>query len=144
VKTAPHLGHLIFASFETLAHPKANNANTANNIKMLTHFLITVHLLSSSFKKLQRKRRIPKTDIKNPFLCQAKNINFFLPFGNSLPHFFFFGLAFFVAFFALGFFIPHDFVPHAMGSSPPFLFYIDLFISFKLIFVKVFLMDINI
>jgi hypothetical protein len=122
VKTAPHLGHLIFASFATLAHPKENTANTANNIKMLTHFLITLHLLSSSFRKLQGENRIPKTDIKNPFLCQAKKINFFPPLGNPSAYFFFFGLAFFVAFFALGFFIPHDFVPHAIGSSPPFPF----------------------
>jgi len=35
---------------------------------MLTHFLITIHLLSSSFKKLQEKEfRIPKTDTKNRY-----------------------------------------------------------------------------
>jgi hypothetical protein len=119
VKTAPHLGHLIFASFATLAHPKENTANTANNIKMLTHFLITIHLLSSSLKKLQGKDRIGKTDIKNPFPCQAKNINFFLSLGYPGTYFFF-GFAFFVAFLALGRFIPHDFVPHAMGLPPPF------------------------
>jgi len=129
VKTAPHLGHLIFASFATLAHPKENTANTANNIKMLTHFLITVHLLSSSFRKLQGKSHIPKTDIKNPFLCQAKNINFFLPFGNSSAYFFFFGLAFFIAFFTLGFFIPHDFVPHAMGPHLRSLFILLIYLS---------------
>jgi len=86
---------------------------------MLTHFLITVHLLSSSFEKSQRKRSYGKTDTKNPFVCQAKNISFFLPSGYSATYFFF-GFAFFVAFLAFGFFIPHDFVPHAMGSSPPF------------------------
>jgi hypothetical protein len=53
-------------------------------------------------------------------------------------YFFFLGLAFFVAFFALGCFIPHD-----IFSSPPLPFYdIDLFIHFKLVFVKSFLMDI--
>ena len=61
----------------------------------------------------------------------------FPPFASLLYHFFFLGLAFFVAFFALGCFIPHD-----IYSPPPLLFYyIDLFISFKLIFVKSFLRD---
>jgi hypothetical protein len=122
-----------------LAHPKENTAKIANTIKMLTHFLITVHLLSSSFRKnCREKLRIPKTDNKNPFLCQAKNTNFFLLLKISSTYFFFFGVAFFVAFFALGCFIPHAILP-----PPPFPFYaIDLFISFKLIFVKTFLMDI--
>ena len=62
----------------------------------------------------------------------------FLP-GFPSPYFFFLGLAFFVAFFALGCFIPHD-----IFMSPPMPFYhTDLFISFKLVFVKSFLMDAN-
>jgi len=70
---------------------------------------------------LQGENHIRKTDIKNPLLCQAKNISFFLPFGYSATYFFF-GFAFFVAFLALGCFIPQDFVPHAMDSPPPFPF----------------------
>jgi hypothetical protein len=79
VKTAPHLGHLIFASFETLAHPKENTANTANNIKMLTHFLITVHLLSSSFKKIAEKKTVYRKRItKIRFYVKQKiKISFF-------------------------------------------------------------------
>jgi len=46
VKTAPHLGHLTFASFEIVPQPKEKTANIANAKKMLTHFLITLHLLS--------------------------------------------------------------------------------------------------
>jgi hypothetical protein len=62
------------------------------------------------------------------------------PLGYSSTYFFFFGVAFLVAFFALGCFIPHD-----ISSPPRFPFYtIDLFISFKLIFVKTFLMDITV
>jgi hypothetical protein len=45
VKTAPHLGHLIFASFCT-PHPKEKTAKIANAMMMLTHFLINPHLLS--------------------------------------------------------------------------------------------------
>ena len=74
-------------------------------------------------KNRKRKYSIEKTDNKNPFLCQVKNKNFFLPLGDPSTYFFFFGLAFFVAFvafFALGCFIPHD-----IFSSPPLtlLFY---------------------
>jgi hypothetical protein len=47
VKTAPHFGHLIFASFATVAHPKEKTDKITNAKKMLTHFLITLHLLSS-------------------------------------------------------------------------------------------------
>ncbi len=47
VKTAPHFGHLIFASLAT-PHPIENTANIANAKKILTHFLITLHLLSSN------------------------------------------------------------------------------------------------
>jgi hypothetical protein len=47
VNTAPHFGHLIFVSFDTPAHPKENTAKRANTKEMLTHFLITTHLLSS-------------------------------------------------------------------------------------------------
>ncbi len=52
LKTAPHLGHLIFASLETPAHPKEKTANTTNAKKILTHFLITIHLLSSIDREL--------------------------------------------------------------------------------------------
>jgi hypothetical protein len=92
---------------------------------------------------MQRNRKaeytIEKTDNKNPFLCQEKNKDFFPPLGFPSPYFFFLGLAFFVVFFALGCFMPHD-----IFLSPPLTFYhIDLFISFKLVFVKSFLMDTN-
>jgi hypothetical protein len=33
-------------SFEILVHPKAKPANIANDNRMLTHLLITTHLLS--------------------------------------------------------------------------------------------------
>jgi hypothetical protein len=46
LKTAPHFGHLTFASFDTDAHPNEKTAKIANAMKMLTHFLITLHLLS--------------------------------------------------------------------------------------------------
>jgi len=49
---APHFGHLIFASLATPAHPKEKTANIANAKKRLTHFLITIHLLSSIDKEL--------------------------------------------------------------------------------------------
>jgi hypothetical protein len=49
---APHFGHLIFASLEIPAHPKEKTANTANAKKILTHFFITIHLLSSIDKEL--------------------------------------------------------------------------------------------
>ena len=45
VKTAPHFGHLTFASFDTPAHPIDKTAKIANAMKMLTHFLITYYLL---------------------------------------------------------------------------------------------------
>jgi len=65
-----------------------------------------------------------------------------LPFGRPSPYFFFFGVAFgvafFVAFFALG-----CFIPHAIFCHLPYLIYsIDLFIPFKLIFVKKFFIGI--
>jgi hypothetical protein len=53
VKTAPHFGHLIFASFDTPAHPNEKTAKIANAMKMLTHFLILLHLLSPQ-KRLTR------------------------------------------------------------------------------------------
>jgi len=46
VKTAPHFGHFIFASFDTPVHPNEKTAKIANAMKMLTHFLILFHLLS--------------------------------------------------------------------------------------------------
>jgi hypothetical protein len=57
VKTAPHFGHLIFASFDIPAHPKEKTDNIANAKKMLTHFFITPHLLSSmnEYKNTSRK-----------------------------------------------------------------------------------------
>jgi hypothetical protein len=58
VKTAPHLGHLTFASFEIPAHPKEKPANIANAKKMLTHFLITLHLLSWYFRKTVRENMV--------------------------------------------------------------------------------------
>ena len=48
VKTAPHFGHLTFASFDTPAHPNEKTAKIANAMKMLTHFLITYYLLLST------------------------------------------------------------------------------------------------
>jgi hypothetical protein len=80
VKTAPHFGHLIFASFCTPAHPKEKTANIANAKKILTHFLITLHLLSSMdpmliFKEIVlTPNDIEKTDNKIPLHCQEKNI----------------------------------------------------------------------
>ncbi len=47
VKTAPHFGHLIFVSLATPAHPKEKTAKSTNAKKMLTHFRIIAHLLSS-------------------------------------------------------------------------------------------------
>jgi len=49
---APHFGHLIFASFEIVPHPKEKTAKTANAKKILTHFLMTIHLLSPIDKEL--------------------------------------------------------------------------------------------
>jgi hypothetical protein len=60
---APHLGHLIFASFATPAHPKEKTANIANAKKILTHFLITIHLLSSIDNELFI---LIETSSKNP------------------------------------------------------------------------------
>jgi hypothetical protein len=50
VKTAPHFGHFTLVSFDIPAHPKAKTAKIANAKKMLTHFLITLHLLSLTRK----------------------------------------------------------------------------------------------
>jgi len=47
VKTAPHFGHLIFVSFDIGAHLKEKTDKIANAKKMLTHFLIPLHLPSS-------------------------------------------------------------------------------------------------
>ena len=47
-KTAPHFGHFTFVSFVYVAHPTEKTAKIANAKKMLTHFLITIHLLSST------------------------------------------------------------------------------------------------
>jgi len=73
---------LIFASFCTVAHPKEKIDKITNAKKMLTHFLITLHLLSSMneyasiFWKITLKiRYIKKTDNKNPPHCQEKNNN---------------------------------------------------------------------
>jgi hypothetical protein len=70
VKTAPHFGHLIFASFEIPAHPKEKTAKTANAKKILTHFLITIHLLSSIFKKLSL---LIETIFRRLYICLSKN-----------------------------------------------------------------------
>jgi hypothetical protein len=48
VKTAPHIGHLIFVSLAKPAHPKENTAEIANANKKLVHFLT----LTSLFQKL--------------------------------------------------------------------------------------------
>jgi hypothetical protein len=48
LKTAPHFGHLTFASFDTDAHPNEKTAKIANAMKMLTNFLITYSLLLST------------------------------------------------------------------------------------------------
>jgi len=49
VKMAPHFGHLTFVSFVYVAHPAEKIAKIANAKKMLTHFLIITHLLSSIY-----------------------------------------------------------------------------------------------
>ena len=41
VKTAPHFGHLIFASLDTPAHPKEKSASSVNPKKILAHLFIT-------------------------------------------------------------------------------------------------------
>jgi hypothetical protein len=46
---APHFGHLTFVSFVYVAHPKEKTAKAANTKNILTHFLITAHLLSSIY-----------------------------------------------------------------------------------------------
>ena len=46
VKTAPHLGHFTFVSFDTPAQPKENVAKTANANITLISFLTPLHLLS--------------------------------------------------------------------------------------------------
>src|SRR5512136_2802255 len=58
------------------AHPKENTANTANNIKMLTHFLITVHLLSSSLKRLQGKRSYRENGYQKSLSMSSKKYKF--------------------------------------------------------------------
>ncbi len=68
---APHFGHLIFASLATPAHPKEKTANIANAKKILTHFLITIHLLSSIDKELfvliETVSKDHDTDMENKF-----------------------------------------------------------------------------
>jgi len=46
VKTAPHFGHLIFASLDT-PHPREKTVKIANAKKILRTLFITLHLLSS-------------------------------------------------------------------------------------------------
>jgi hypothetical protein len=58
VKIAPHLGHLIFASLPTPAHPKENSDKVINTNKALTHFFIRVHLLWSK-KKEKEENHLP-------------------------------------------------------------------------------------
>jgi hypothetical protein len=150
LKTAPHLGHLIFASLETPAHPKEKTANTTNAKKMLTHFLITIHLLSSINKELlvlieviltisilidylQKIQHIVKKKSLGVHFS-FKTISFGLK--NGFPEtYFFLDIVFLVVFFSLA-----SFVPHAIFSpSLHPLINVDLFISFNLIFVKSFL-----
>ncbi len=75
-------------------------------------------------------------------MSSKKYIFSFLPFKRPSPYFVFFGLtfgvAFFVSFFALGCFIPHAIFCHL----PHLIYSIDLFIPFKLIFVKKFFIDV--
>jgi hypothetical protein len=84
VKTAPHFGHLTFASFDGVAHPKGKTAKIANVKKILTHFLITIHLLSSMYinvcysKNNASKRRCRLTINKNCLSCQEKKWSIFL------------------------------------------------------------------
>ena len=85
---APHFGHLTFVSFVYVAHPKEKTAKTANTNKILIHFLITIHLLSSIDKGLlglietvlkghdrDMKGNLPK----NLSFCQGKNIAYPFP-----------------------------------------------------------------
>jgi hypothetical protein len=65
VKTAPHFGHLIFASFCTPAHPKEKTAKITNARMILTHFLINPSPPFDISGK-SRKIHIGKIDIKNP------------------------------------------------------------------------------
>jgi hypothetical protein len=58
VKTAPHFGHLIFASFDTPAHPKEKTAKIANARMILTHFLINPSPPFVIFQKNHRKKTI--------------------------------------------------------------------------------------
>jgi len=135
VKTAPHFGHLIFASFVTPAHPNENTAKSANAKKILTHFLITLHLLSSMIHKTPWEfgtSYVEKTDNKNPLPCQEKNKP---PLETRLHDYFFFLVAFLVVFLALG-----CFMPHAMSDLPPLESTLALFIPLNSIFVKTFLL----
>ena len=122
LKTAPHLGHLIFASLETPAHPKEKTANTTNAKKILTHFLITIHLLSSIDKTLlflvemiltipilidyvqKIQQIVKKKSLRVHF--SSKPIFFGLKNISPWTHFFL-DVAFLVVFFPLGCFVPH-------------------------------------
>ena len=80
MNTAPHFGHLIFVFLSSCAHPKPKIDKATNTIKILTHFLITLHLLSSMDTIAPvLKNHIQNSIIQNkritkiPPLCQEKN-----------------------------------------------------------------------
>jgi hypothetical protein len=72
VKTAPHLGHLTFVSFEIPVHPKAKPANIPNAKKMLTHFLITLHLLSWYSQRSKARLSHKKDGYQKSFSMSSK------------------------------------------------------------------------
>jgi hypothetical protein len=128
VKTAPHFGHLIFASFDTPPHPNEKIAKITNAMKMLSHFRITLHLLSlldTIALSSSVTRLLPddtgQTNNKKQLRCQEKNITGVLCSGTVsierepfLPNHFFFVAGFLVVFFV----VPH-FFPYAITLFPP-------------------------
>ena len=149
-KTAPHFGHLTFVSFVYAAHPTEKTANIANAKKMLTHFLITLHLLSSIYvyvgdpKKIfyklwHNKKWIPKILSLVKRKINQRKINLSSPLHSNLligsmgvdggfmefasPTYFFFFVPFLVVFLAFGCFIPQVII-----FPPPLPIPIRLFI----------------
>ena len=87
--------------------------------------------------------KVWKNLAKNLSFCQGKNIAYPSPLKPSpfrpkklfTENYFFLDVPFFVVFFVLGCFVPHAIFSHL----PHLILHIDLFIPFKLIFVKTFL-----